>query len=68
MTHPRLHGLALACLLGLSGLATAADGIALPKGVSPGACVEGICEYSLPDGLRVLLFSDASKPTLTQVA
>ncbi|MES2858309.1 MAG: pitrilysin family protein [Pseudomonadota bacterium] len=65
MSHPRLRSLALACLLGLSGLAGAADGIALPKGMSPGACVEGICEYRLPNGLRVLLFPDASKPTVT---
>ncbi|MDQ6635681.1 MAG: insulinase family protein, partial [Gemmatimonadota bacterium] len=27
--------------------------------------VEGITEYSLPNGLRVLLFPDASKPTVT---
>src|SRR5512140_3230753 len=27
--------------------------------------VEGITEYSLPNGLRVLLFPDASKPTTT---
>ena len=29
------------------------------------ASVEGITEYSLPNGLRVLLFPDASKPTTT---
>ena len=27
--------------------------------------VEGITEYSLPNGLRVLLFPDQSKPTVT---
>jgi zinc protease len=37
----------------------------LPKGVSAGPCVEGICEYRLGNGLRVLLFPDASKPTVT---
>ena len=30
-----------------------------------GAAVEGITEYTLPNGLRVLLFPDASKPTAT---
>jgi zinc protease len=29
------------------------------------ASVEGITEYTLPNGLRVLLFPDASKPTVT---
>ncbi len=37
----------------------------LPKSVAAGPCVEGICEYRLPNGLRVLLFPDASKPTVT---
>ena len=30
-----------------------------------GPTVEGITEYNLPNGLRVLLFPDASKPTIT---
>ena len=30
-----------------------------------GAAVEGITEYTLPNGLRVLLFPDPSKPTAT---
>jgi len=30
-----------------------------------GATVEGITEYTLPNGLRVLLFPDPSKPTTT---
>ena len=29
------------------------------------ASVEGITEYSLPNGMRVLLFPDPSKPTVT---
>ena len=37
----------------------------LPKGVSSGPAVEGISEYRLPNGLKVLLFPDASKPTVT---
>ncbi|WP_422938180.1 M16 family metallopeptidase [Stenotrophomonas acidaminiphila] len=37
----------------------------LPRSVTAGPCIEGICEYRLPNGLRVLLFPDASKPTVT---
>ena len=37
----------------------------LPKGVVQGPSVEGITEYRLPNGLKVLLFPDASKPTVT---
>ncbi len=48
--------------LALLALATHA---ALPPGVTQGASVEGITEYTLTNGLRVLLFPDASKPTVT---
>ncbi|MES2257313.1 MAG: pitrilysin family protein [Pseudomonadota bacterium] len=37
----------------------------LPHGVVKGPAVEGITEYRLPNGLKVLLFPDASKPTVT---
>lgn len=37
----------------------------LPKGMTQQASVEGITEYRLPNGLKVLLFPDASKPTVT---
>jgi zinc protease len=37
----------------------------LPPGVTKGPSVEGITEYHLPNGLKVLLFPDASKPTVT---
>ena len=37
----------------------------LPKGVSKITSVEGITEYRLANGLKVLLFPDASKPTVT---
>ena len=37
----------------------------LPQGVTKGATVEGITEYDLSNGLRVLIFPDASKPTAT---
>ncbi len=44
---------------------SAASALALPKGVAQGPSVEGITEYRLPNGLKVLLFPDASKPTVT---
>ncbi|MGQ0704020.1 MAG: M16 family metallopeptidase, partial [Gemmatimonadales bacterium] len=37
----------------------------LPQGLTKGPTVEGITEYTLANGLRVLLFPDASKPTAT---
>src|SRR5690242_5242661 len=37
----------------------------LPNGVQKTTSVEGITEYSLPNGLRVLLFPDPSKPKVT---
>ncbi|MGJ9419450.1 M16 family metallopeptidase [Massilia sp. CMS3.1] len=40
-------------------------GAALPKGVTLGASVEGITEYRLANGLKVLLFPDTSRPTVT---
>jgi len=39
--------------------------ISLPDGVTRGASVEGITEYNLKNGLKVLLFPDPSKPTIT---
>ncbi len=57
-------------VLGLSlvaGLATrgAAEPIPLPAGVERVAAVEGITEYRLANGLRLLLFPDPSKQTAT---
>jgi len=37
----------------------------LPKGVTLGPSVEGITEYRLANGLKVLLFPDSSRPTVT---
>ena len=37
----------------------------LPDGVQKLTSIEGITEYSFPNGLRVLLFPDISKPKLT---
>ena len=39
--------------------------VTLPKGVTLGPSVEGITEYRLQNGLKVLLFPDTSKPTIT---
>lgn len=72
MNASRLKHLAAASML-LCGLSFVATGtawaapatIALPTGVVQGPAVEGITEYRLPNGLKVLLFPDASKPTVT---
>ena len=59
---------ALAFALVLPGVALSAaeaQAQALPKGVTAGPSVEGISEYTLANGLRVLLVPDASKPTVT---
>lgn len=45
--------------------ATPATAATLPKGVEQVTSVEGITEYRLPNGLRVLLFPDLSKQTIT---
>ncbi|TFW16494.1 M16 family metallopeptidase [Duganella callida] len=71
MNNSRLNTIAAASMLlcGLSFVATgsawAANAQALPAGVVKGPSVEGITEYRLPNGLKVLLFPDASKPTIT---
>ncbi len=59
-----LHRFALLALLACAALAAQAQ-TALPAGVTRGASVEGITEYRLDNGLRVLLFPDATKPTTT---
>lgn len=54
--------------LGVSQAAIAAaqaQQSALPKGVEQVTSVEGFTEYRLPNGLRVLLFPDQSKQTVT---
>lgn len=38
---------------------------ALPQGVVQGASVEGVTEYTLENGLRVLLAADTSRPNIT---
>src|ERR1700722_10682017 len=51
------------CLL--LSLTVAAFCQTLPTGVQKVTSVEGITEYSLPNGLHVLLFPDASKLKVT---
>jgi len=53
----------LIVLLAIAGLAAAQP--ALPKGVTKVTSVEGITEYRLANGLRLLVFPDVSKPTIT---
>lgn len=67
MLIQRLAGAArvLALALVLSLPVQAADSVTLPRGVTEVTSVEGITEYTLPNGLRVLLFPDATKPTVT---
>ncbi|WP_409014752.1 M16 family metallopeptidase [Dyadobacter aurulentus] len=50
----------LAALLSVPALAQN-----LPKGVTKVTSVEGITEYNLENGLKVLMFPDPSKPTIT---
>ncbi|HET8546833.1 MAG TPA: pitrilysin family protein [Bryobacteraceae bacterium] len=52
-------------VLALSAAFVYAQTPPLPKGVQRGASVEGITEYRLDNGLRVVLFPDPSKPTTT---
>ena len=60
-TLPGFARLALVFALAFVALAARA---ALPPGVTQGTTVEGITEYSLENGLKVLLFPDATKPTI----
>src|SRR5260370_697338 len=46
-------------------LTAAALAQTLPKGVQNVTSVEGVTEYGFPNGLRVLLFPDTSKPKIT---
>jgi zinc protease len=60
---PVLRALVLGGAILFTTPAVLAD--ALPKGVSQITSVEGLTEYRLPNGLRVLLMPDATKPTVT---
>ncbi len=49
----------------VSRVSAAGAATVLPAGVVAGPSVEGVSEYRLRNGLRVLLYPDATKPTLT---
>jgi len=61
---PALAALLFALTLAPPPLAAASPVAALPAGVAAGPSVEGISEYRLANGLRVLLFPDATQPTI----
>jgi zinc protease len=66
MKHRRILWLVLAPFVWASAdRVWAQTPAALPTGVQRVTSVEGITEYSLPNGLRVLLFPDQSKATIT---
>jgi zinc protease len=56
---------ALAVTLLLAAGFASAQNAALPGGMTRGPSIEGVTEYRLPNGLRVILYPDASKPTAT---
>ncbi len=51
--------------IGSTTLAQTPAHVRLPAGVTRGPTVEGITEYRLANGLRIVLFADQSKPTAT---
>lgn len=59
------HILPLFCLVLLGTWTTVASGQTLPKGMEKVTSIEGITEYKLANGLRVLMFPDPSKSTIT---
>jgi zinc protease len=56
---------ALSVTLLLTAGFASAQNAALPGGMTRGPSIEGITEYRLPNGLRVILYPDASRPTAT---
>jgi len=58
------QGAAVLAIL-VAALAGPAEAQELPAGITQGATVEGITEYDLENGLRVLLFPDQSKQQIT---
>ena len=58
-------GKAIALLLLATLSAGALIAQSLPKGMTKTASVEGITEYQMENGLKILLFPDPSKPTIT---
>jgi len=65
MKNTRLYPLLAGFLLLASQALVAQTEIQLPAGVKKITALEGITEYELANGLRVLLFPDPSKPIMT---
>ncbi|WP_402212690.1 M16 family metallopeptidase, partial [Streptomyces sp. NPDC088551] len=65
MSAPQRLAVPLALALSLALAGARAEPARPPQGVVAGPCAQGICEYRLGNGLRVLLFPDASQPTVT---
>lgn len=65
MIHRHGSTLRSAALLALAALATPAAAQQRAADLEPVTTVEGITEYRLDNGLRVLLFPDPSKPQVT---
>ena len=67
--HATVRAMLLALLvisqLSLAPAQTKPAAVVIPEGVTKVTTVEGITEYNLRNGLRVLLFPDPSKPTVT---
>jgi len=60
-----LSARSIACLALPLALVSTSAGAVLPAGVEQGPTVEGVTEYTLANGLRVLLFPDATQPKTT---
>ena len=61
----RSHAAALLVTVMVFAPALCLGQTSLPKGVTKVTSVEGITEYRLDNGLRLLVFPDPSKPTIT---
>lgn len=55
----------LIAAMAFSFLGATAFAFDLPKGMAQGASIEGVVEYTLANGLRIVLAPDDSKPTTT---
>ncbi len=60
-----LSARSIACLALPLALVSTSPGATLPAGIDEGTTVEGVSEYTLANGLRVLLFPDATQPKIT---
>lgn len=65
LMHPRILSFVAGLALALGTAPAVLADTTLPEGVSAGPSIEAISEYTLANGLRVLLFPDNSKPTVT---